>query len=143
MVSQPFKRIRGEASAGAATTIERALPSSPRMSSMNSLTSRPRSPIRPTTTISAVVPRVIIPRRTDLPTPEPANRPIRCPCPMVSIELIAFTPTSKGSLIGLLAIGFSFLACHLVAVVALSGPLPSIGLPRPSTTRPNKCRPYG
>ena len=41
--------------AGAATTTERCRPSSPRLCSMNSFTSRPRSPIRPTTMMSACV----------------------------------------------------------------------------------------
>ena len=40
-------------------------------------TSRPRSPINPTTTTSAVVYLLIMPNRTDLPTPEPAIIPIR------------------------------------------------------------------
>ncbi|CSB98833.1 Uncharacterised protein [Vibrio cholerae] len=52
-----------------------------------------------------MVPRVIMPSVTDLPTPEPANKPIRCPLPTVSKPLIALMPTSKGSLIGLRASG--------------------------------------
>ncbi|MNG23079.1 hypothetical protein D3C84_1076420 [compost metagenome] len=76
-VSHPLSRISGEASAGAATTTARSRPSAPRISSMNSFTSRPRSPMRPTTTTSATEPRVIMPSSTDLPTPEPANSPIR------------------------------------------------------------------
>ncbi|CSA38004.1 Uncharacterised protein [Vibrio cholerae] len=46
-----------------------------------------------------------MPSVTDLPTPEPANKPIRCPLPTVSKPLIALMPTSKGSLIGLRASG--------------------------------------
>ncbi len=89
-----LSRISGESSAGEATTTERASPSGPRMSSMNSLTSRPRSPIRPTTVMSASVKRVIMPSSMLLPTPLPANRPSRCPCPTVSKALMARMPTS-------------------------------------------------
>ncbi|MNJ52877.1 hypothetical protein D3C77_482400 [compost metagenome] len=63
---------------------------------MNSFTSRPRSPMRPTTTTSATEPRVIMPSSTDLPTPEPANSPMRWPRPTVSTALMARTPTSMG-----------------------------------------------
>src|SRR3989304_3591217 len=37
-----------------------------------------------------------MPSRTDLPTPDPANRPMRWPRPTVSRPLIARTPTSSG-----------------------------------------------
>ena len=43
------------------------------------LDDRPRSPIIPTTTTSASVKRLIMPSKTDLPTPEPAIIPTRCP----------------------------------------------------------------
>ncbi len=92
--------MRGDVSAGAAMTTARANPSAPKLSSINSLTSRPRSPIKPTTIISAEVNLVIILKRTLLPTPLPANNPMRWPRPTVSKELIARIPTSKGSRIG-------------------------------------------
>ncbi|EUC24283.1 hypothetical protein D027_2269A, partial [Vibrio parahaemolyticus 861] len=41
-----------------------------------------------------------MPSVTDLPTPEPANKPIRWPLPTVNKPLIAFKPTSSGSDIG-------------------------------------------
>ena len=41
----------------------------------------------------------------DFPTPEPAIIPILCPLPTVNKELIAFIPTSRGSVIGFLVIG--------------------------------------
>src|SRR5690606_11857745 len=89
------RRISGASSAGEATTTERARPSVPRISSMNSLTSRPRSPTRPTTMISASVKRVIMPSSTLLPTPLPANSPRRWPPPTVSMLLIARMPLGR------------------------------------------------
>jgi hypothetical protein len=67
---------------------------------MNSFTSRPRSPIRPTTMTSAEVKRAIMPSSTDLPTPEPANSPRRWPRPTVSSALMARMPTSMVRRIG-------------------------------------------
>ena len=52
-------------------------PSGPRSFSMNSSTSRPRSPIRAMTLTSAAVFRAIIPSNVLLPTPEPAKMPTR------------------------------------------------------------------
>ncbi len=46
---------------------------------MNSRTSRPRSPISPTTTASQSASRASIESSTDLPTPEPAKTPRRWP----------------------------------------------------------------
>ncbi len=63
---------------------------------MNSFTSRPRSPIRPTTITSARVKRAIMPSSTLLPTPEPAKSPMRWPRPTVSKALMARTPVSSG-----------------------------------------------
>ena len=83
----------------AATTTDRLRPSTPRSRSMNSLTSRPRSPISPTTATSAEVLRAIMDKRVDLPTPEPAKIPIRWPLPMVIKPLMDLTPTSTGLLI--------------------------------------------
>jgi hypothetical protein len=48
------------------------------------------------TLTSAAVWRAIIPRSTDLPTPEPAMTPTRWPLPVVSMPLIARMPRSKG-----------------------------------------------
>ena len=60
----------------AATTIERFIPSAPRISSINSLTSLPRSPISAITFKSAEVFFAIIPKVVLFPTPEPAKMPI-------------------------------------------------------------------
>jgi hypothetical protein len=58
-------------------TTLRAMPSSPKSSSMNSRASRPRSPTRPMTLILASVWRTIIDKSVDLPTPEPEKMPMR------------------------------------------------------------------
>ena len=63
------------------------------------------SPIKPITTMSASVKRVIIPIKLLLPTPEPAINPILWPLPIVKKLLIAFTPTSRTSFIESLSIG--------------------------------------
>src|ERR671928_123657 len=65
----------------ATITTERAMPSGPRSRSMNSRTSRPRSPTRQITLTCADVDRAIMPSREDLPTPEPAKMPSRWPRP--------------------------------------------------------------
>src|SRR6266702_3404480 len=67
------RRIKAGSSEVATTTTERASPSSPRSSCKNSCTSRPRSPIRPITLISASTLRASIESSTDLPTPELAR----------------------------------------------------------------------
>ena len=86
----------------AQTTIDRFMPSSPRSRSMNSRTSLPRSPIRAMTFMSAFVFLANMPMRVDLPTPEPANIPIRCPFPTVISPSTAFTP--KGSIVSIISL---------------------------------------
>ena len=135
----PCTRISGESSAGVATIMAFASPWAPRISSTNSRTSRPRSPTSETTITSASVKRVIIPNRVLLPTPLPANRPSRCPLPMVSKALIARTPTSRVSVIGLRFSGFIDSPRSGVECRQRMGPCPSIGLPAPSITRPSSC----
>ena len=90
-------RTRGDWSEVAMTSTERAMPSGPRSRSMNSTTSRPRSPIRAMTLTSALVYRAIMPMSVDLPTPEPAMMPTRWPLPRVSRLLMERTPTSRMS----------------------------------------------
>ena len=130
--------ISADVSAGAATTIDFLSPSGPKLSSTNSFTSRPRSPTRPTTTISASVKRVIIPNSVLLPTPDPANRPIRCPRPTVSNPFIARTPTSNGSEIPERAIGLSgsprigAVSDRISGILSKGTPAPSIILPKRS-----------
>jgi hypothetical protein len=111
--------------------------------STKSETSRARSPISATITISASAPWAIMSSSTDLPTPEPAITPMRWPTPKVVSALSARTPTSKGSRTGARSsapprtppAGQSWRA-------AMGGP-PSIGRPSPSTARPRKASPTG
>ncbi|MNP36766.1 hypothetical protein D3C76_1301770 [compost metagenome] len=110
---------------------------------MNSFTSRPRSPISPTTMTSALVNRVIIPSSTLLPTPVPANRPRRWPRPTVSSELIERMPTSIGSWIGSRASGLITGPSIGTQSSARIPPLLSSARPRPSSTRPSIDLPIG
>ncbi|GDD62336.1 hypothetical protein BvCmsKSNP073_03635 [Escherichia coli] len=139
--SVAFRRISGDSSAGATTTIDFASPSAPSEWSINSFTSRPRSPISPTTTISALVWRVIIPSSTLFPTPLPAISPTRWPLPMVSRPLIAFTPTSSGSSTERRVKGLTEGGNGGRRSLPFRRPLPSSGSPRPFTTRPNQLSP--
>ena len=111
---------------------------------MNSLTSRPRSPISATTFTSASEFLAIIPKSVDLPTPEPANKPIRCPQPKVKQLSIALTPVENISvIIGLsngLGGGPSILR-H--CAFDKSNGWPSIGFPIGSINLPNKNSPTG
>ena len=60
-----------------------------------------------------------MPSNTLLPTPLPANRPMRWPRPTVSTELIERTPTSSGSLIGWRASGLIGEPVSLIALFAM------------------------
>ncbi|MNE14884.1 hypothetical protein D3C80_1077790 [compost metagenome] len=137
------RRINGASSAGEATTTERFRPSSPRICSMNSLTSLPRSPISPTTMMSASVKRVIMPNSTLLPTPVPANRPRRCPRPIVNKPLMLRMPTSNGWLIGSRLSGLMVGPSIGTQSSAFIPPLPSSARPAPSSTRPSMLIPMG
>ncbi len=65
------------------------------VSSSISRTSRPRSPVKASTTVSKSAARVIMARRVDLPTPDPAKMPIRWPKQSgVKISMI-LTPVRK------------------------------------------------
>ena len=90
----------------ATTSTLRRMPSSPKSFCMNSRTSRPRSPTRAITLMSAFTFLAIMPIRVDLPTPEPAKMPIRCPLPMVIRLSMAFTPNSIRSRMGGRDMGF-------------------------------------
>ena len=78
------------------TTTDFFMPSSPRSFSMNSRTSRPRSPMSAITVTSASVLRTIWAIRVDLPPPAAAKMPIRCPSPQVSIASSARNPSEIG-----------------------------------------------
>ena len=139
--SAPRIRNRGDLSAGTATMIVRAFEVPVSAFSTKWPTSRPRSPTSPTTTTSASVKRVIMPRSTDLPTPEPAMIPRRWPQPMLSSELITRTPTSSGSVTGERCSGLSGMPARGQRPFCCASGRPSSGWPRPSITRPSKPSP--
>ncbi len=108
---------------------------------MKACTSRPRSPTKPMTTTSALVKRVIMPKSTLLPTPEPATKPTRCPRPSVNKPLIAFTPTSSTLSMGPRSMGLMGKPSKLKRALQAGLGLPSKGSPRPSITRPKSSGP--
>jgi hypothetical protein len=139
-VNAARSRKGAEVSEVATTTTERFIPSGPRSFSMNSRTSRPRSPTRPTTTTSAEQPRAIIPSSVDLPTPDPAKRPMRWPRPMGVKASRARTPVARGSRILWRRSGCGGLELCSMRSTGIM-PSPSKGLPRASKTRPNSSGP--
>ena len=138
----PYFRM-SELSSLVATMMTVPSRSPPRFFSINSGTSRPRSPISATTFIGASVFFTIMPMRVDLPTPEPAKIPSFCPLPQVSSPSIVFMPTLKGSFISPLFIAsIGALMIGIYSVVSIA-PLPSMGFINGSTTRPSKFGPTG
>ena len=136
-------RIRTIAGASevATTTTERAMPSGPRSRSMNSATSRPRSPISATTETFASVPRAIIDSSDDLPTPDPAKMPNRWPLPH-GIEAVEHPHPERAAARSTrpLRSGWGGRPSTLTSCPRRGGP-PSIGRPRPSSTRPRSLSP--
>ena len=126
----------------ATTKMERRIPSSPRSFSINSRTSRPRSPTRAITLMSAFTFFAIIPISVLLPTPDPAKIPMRCPFPMVSMLSIAFTPNSIRSRIGGRDMGLIYwFRSTQKDVPPWKGPFPSMGCPSALITRPLRKAP--
>ena len=83
-----------------------------------------------------------MPSSTDLPTPEPANRPMRCPPPTDSSALIERTPTSSGSRIARRISGIERLVRSATRDrCSARSPRPSSGGPAPSRTRPSSSSP--
>ena len=126
----------------ATTTTERAMPSGPRSRSMNSRTSRPRSPTRQITFTCALVERAIMPSREDLPTPEPAKMPRRWPRPHGTRASSARTPSvtrswMRGRTSG--SGGDASAARVRTWPSGLIGPRPSSGRPSPSSERPSSA----
>ena len=113
------------------------MPSGPKSFSINSRTSRPRSPTKATTTTSASDPRAIIPIRVDLPTPEPANKPRRWPRPSGTKASMARTPVAKVVLIRCRRNGWGGVLAVAVGAATGSKPWPSKGRPSASRTRPS------
>ena len=135
-------RSTGGASEVATTSTDRASPSGPRSFSMNSRTSRPRSPTRAMTETSASVPRAIIDSRLDLPTPEPAMMPILWPRPQGTSESRARTPSpSWRVMVGrdrASGASPSTSTRDMPGSAPRWGP-PSMGRPSPSRTRPRSA----
>ena len=139
-VNAALIRTMAGASEVATTTTERAMPSGPRSRSMNSATSRPRSPISATTETLASVPRAIIDRSDDLPTPDPAKMPNRWPLPHGIRPSSTRTPRGSCSLTSPLRNGCGGRPSTLTSRPRSGGP-PSIGRPKPSSTRPRRPSP--
>src|SRR3954470_4663424 len=141
-VSAALMRTSAGWSEVATTTTERSRPSGPRSRSMNSRTSRPRSPTRQITLTSALVERAIMPSSEDLPTPEPAKMPRRWPRPQGTRASSARTPSETCSVMRVRCSGSGGEASMGRCSYASSGG-PSSGRPRPSTTRPRSSTPTG
>ena len=112
-----------------ATTTTECARASPRSRSMNSRTSRPRSPTSAITLTSAVVDRAIIPSSDDLPTPEPAKMPRRWPRPQGTSVSSARTPRPTRSVIR-----------GRVSASGGGAVVLAPGHPRGRRTRPAACR---
>src|SRR3954470_2878839 len=116
---------------------------SPRSRSMNSRTSRPRSPTRQMTLMSAVVERAIMPSSDDLPTPEPAKMPRRWPRPQGTMPSRTRTPRpTRSRMRGRSRASGGAPAAERTRPSGRSSPW-SIGRPRPSSTRPSSSSPTG
>src|SRR6201995_156207 len=139
-VKAAWMRTSGGWSDVATTTTE--WPSaSPRSRSMNSRTSRPRSPTSAMTLTSAVVERALMPSSEDLPTPEPAKMPRRWPSPHGTRVSRARTPRPTRSEIRGRVRASGGVALADRARVSSRSPYSSSGLPRPSMTRPRRPSP--
>ncbi len=97
--------------------------------------------MRAMTVISAFVLRVIIPISVDLPTPEPAKMPSRCPWPQVSRPSRTRMPSGSGSVIRRRLSGSGGEALTGYICSAETGPRSSSGRPNPSSTRPSMAGP--
>ena len=116
------------------------MPSGPSAFSTKSRTSRPRSPIRPSTTTSACTPRASIASSVDLPTPEPANSPMRWPrASGSSVSNTASPVGSRAPIARRCAAGGGLRRSGARRGPSASG-RPSIGWPKASTTRPIHAR---
>ena len=132
------RRVRGERSEVAATMTERFIPSGPSVFSMNSLSSRPRSPIKANTTKSAFISRPRWPSRLDFPTPEPANKPSLCPRTIGRSVLKTAVPVSIRSPRVRRCVGGGGAAVGGHALGPRNKGSPSMGCPNGSITRPSQ-----
>ena len=130
------RRIIGLSSPVDTTVMDRARLSASGPS-RNSLTSRPRSPTSATTTVSKADDRAIIDRTVDLPTPEPAKMPTRCPSHSGVNRSMTRTPVRSGRRMRARVIAAG--GCRSMRIDASprsSAPRSSIGSPSALTTRP-------
>ena len=138
-----FDRSIADWSLVATTNMERASPASPKSFWTNSKTSRPRSPTRAITLMSAFTFFAIMPSSVLLPTPLPANIPTLCPLPMESVPSMAFMPKSIRSLIGGRERGLMYGFSMEKNWSGLKPESPSIGLPSASMILPFRKSPTG
>ncbi len=130
------RRIIGLSSPVATTAMVRSF-SRPSASSRNSRTSRPRSPTRASTVVSKPAARASIDSSVDLPTPEPAKMPMRCPAQSGVKRSMARMPVFIGLRMrcrrmgagGSRSVGSARSPCR-------NGPRPSIGWPSALIVRP-------
>ena len=107
--------------------------------SMNSRTSRPRSPTRAMTLTSALVFRAIIPRSDALADAAAGDDADALSAPAGSgARRWPRTPVPSGRSMRERSIGFGRRPDRPRRTGAPTGPLPSIGRPRPSSTRPTR-----
>src|SRR4051812_31868842 len=139
-VSAALMRTSAGWSDVATTTTERPS-AAPRSRSMNSRTSRPRSPTRQMTLTSADVERAIMPSSDDLPTPEPAKMPSRWPRPQGTSASSARTPSVTRSVMRGRSSGEGGAPTIARSRTPSSSGPPSIGVPSPSRTRPSSASP--
>ena len=132
------RRMSAVSSDVATTTSARESPSSPRSSSRNSFTSRPRSPTSPMTETSQAAWRASIDIKTDFPTPDPAKIPSRWPSQQVVKQSTTRTPVAKGAPTRRrkCAAGGAERKGQTIGPCG-NGPLPSIGSPSALMTRPS------
>lgn len=95
--SAALQRSTEEKSEVANTSAQRSRLGEARSASANSVTSRPRSPIRPTTKTSASLCSISMCINMVLPQPAEAKMPTRWPTPQVSRPSMARTPVASGS----------------------------------------------
>jgi hypothetical protein len=108
----------------------------PIVSSRNSRTSRPRSPTRAMTTVSKAWAAANMASSVDLPTPEPANTPMRWPKHSGVKMSITLTPVRKEASTRCRDSAGGVTDIAGLPVSGTSGAPPSTGWPSASTTRP-------
>ena len=130
------RRIIGLSSPVATTVTARAR-SRPSTSSMNSRTSRPRSPTSAMTVMSKPCERASMPSNVDLPMPEPAKMPMRCPAHSGENRSMTLTPVFTGVRTRWRRIGAGgSRSVETARAPCARGPPPSMGSPSALIVRP-------